>query len=63
MCFDVVPAQSDANWVLGEVPRDAVDEVDGVLALSAKSSPFDIPSEPSLFRGETPRNEDDVDGL
>lgn len=37
-----------------------------MLALSAKSTPFDIPlkpSEPSLFRGETPRDEDDVDGL
>jgi hypothetical protein len=37
-----------------------------VLSLSAESNPFDIaliPSEPSLFRGETPRNEDDVDGL
>lgn len=37
-----------------------------MLALSAKSNPFDtalIPSEPGLFRGETPRNEDDVDGL
>lgn len=37
-----------------------------MLALSAKSNPFDIaliPSEPTLFRGETPRSEDDVDGL
>lgn len=37
-----------------------------MLVLSAKSIPFDIPlipSEASLFRGETPRSEDDVDGL
>lgn len=37
-----------------------------MLALSTQSTPFDIPlkpSEPSLLRGETPRSEDDVDGL
>lgn len=49
------------------MPRDAAEEVDGLLALSEKSMPLVtalMPSEASLLRGEIPRDaEDEVDGL
>lgn len=55
---------SEASLLRGEIPRDAEDEVDGLLSFPEKSVLLDIvstPSEASLLRGETPR--DGVDDL
>jgi hypothetical protein len=55
---------SEASLLRGEIPRDAEDEVDGLLSFPEKSVLLNIastPSEASLLLGETPR--DGIDEL
>lgn len=58
------PMPSEASLLRGETPRDAEDEVDGLLSFPEKSVLLNIastPSEASLLLGETPR--DGIDEL
>ena len=58
------PMPSEASLLRGEIPRDAEDEVDGLLSFPEKSVLLNIastPSEASLLLGETPR--DGIDEL
>lgn len=58
---------SDASRLLGDIPRNEADEVDGLLSLSAKSMLFNILpalSDANRVLGETPRDAaEEVDGL